>query len=130
MPWSGRRPFCSPARKGGSCGTSMRRCAGCTGRQKHLVGAISVGRRSRLIASMRCRMLGFASLASSARKMGRNNGNNRLFWGTFGSVVALDVATKLVAVSELVPRQLPHAVLGETVRFTLVFNPGAAFGLY
>ena len=59
--------------------------------------------------------------------MGRNN---RLFWSTFVTVVALDVVTKIVAVSALVPRQLPHAVLGEAVRFTLVFNPGAAFGLY
>jgi signal peptidase II len=56
-------------------------------------------------------------------------GNGRLFWGTLLTVVGLDVATKLMAVSALVPRQLPHDVLGEAVRFTLVFNPGAAFGL-
>lgn len=61
--------------------------------------------------------------------MGRNNANPRLFWGTLLTVVALDVVTKRIAVERLMPRQLPHDVLGEAVRFTLVFNPGAAFGL-
>jgi len=43
--------------------------------------------------------------------------------------VLLDVATKVTAERALMPRQLPHDVFGEVVRFTLVFNPGAAFGL-
>jgi signal peptidase II len=30
----------------------------------------------------------------------------------------------------LVPRRVPHEVIGEAVRFTLVHNPGAAFGLH
>jgi signal peptidase II len=59
--------------------------------------------------------------------MERNNA--RLFWGTLITVVLLDVVTKQIAVSELTPRQLPHDVIGEAVRFTLVFNQGAAFGL-
>jgi signal peptidase II len=59
--------------------------------------------------------------------MERNNAP--LFWGTMGTVVLLDVITKQIAVNHLMPRQLPHEVIGETVRFTLVFNQGAAFGL-
>ena len=57
-------------------------------------------------------------------------GKGRLFWGTVLTVVALDVATKMAAVAALVPRQLPHDIVGEAVRLTLVYNPGAAFGLH
>jgi signal peptidase II len=57
-------------------------------------------------------------------------GKARLFWGTVFTVVALDVVTKMIAVATLVPRQLPHDVMGSTIRLTLVYNPGAAFGLH
>jgi len=66
---------------------------------------------------------------SSGGSQSLGNPNPRLFWGTLVTVVILDVATKLVAVANLTPRQFPREVLGESVRFTLVFNPGAAFGL-
>ena len=61
--------------------------------------------------------------------MERNNANPKVFWGTLVTVVALDVVTKAIARAELMPRQLPHEVLGDAIRFTLVFNEGAAFGL-
>jgi signal peptidase II len=61
--------------------------------------------------------------------MARSSGKGLRFWGTFLAVVLLDVVTKVTAERVLMPRQLPHDVLGDAVRFTLVFNPGAAFGL-
>jgi signal peptidase II len=51
------------------------------------------------------------------------------FWPVVAIVVLLDVVTKAAAVRLLVPQRMPHDVLGEVVRFTLVYNPGAAFGL-
>ena len=56
--------------------------------------------------------------------------NARLFWALLGTVVVLDVITKAMAVSALLPQRLPHEVLGESLRLTLVYNPGAAFGLH
>jgi len=61
--------------------------------------------------------------------MERNSTNARVFWGVLVTVVLLDVVTKQMAVAQLMPRQLPHEVLGDAIRFTLVFNEGAAFGL-
>ena len=43
--------------------------------------------------------------------------------------VAADVATKAWAEHQLVPQHLPHNVFGSFVRFTLVYNQGAAFGM-
>lgn len=54
----------------------------------------------------------------------------RLFWSAVTTVVALDLVTKIVAASALRPRGLPHDVIGSTLRLTLVYNPGAAFGLF
>lgn len=51
------------------------------------------------------------------------------FWLLLLGVLVLDVATKQWAVQALVPRHMPHEVLGEYVRFTLSYNPGAAFGM-
>lgn len=45
-------------------------------------------------------------------------------------VVAADFVTKALAVEHLVPRHMPHRVLGDVVRFTLAYNPGAAFGMH
>ncbi len=53
-----------------------------------------------------------------------------IFWGVTGSVLLLDAFTKIVAVDRLVPAYLPRAVWGDGVRLTLVYNPGAAFGLH
>jgi signal peptidase II len=62
--------------------------------------------------------------------MARSNPNPRLFFGLAGSVVVVDAFTKIMAVDRLMPMRLPRDVLGETLRLTLVFNPGAAFGLH
>ena len=52
------------------------------------------------------------------------------FLGIAAAIVALDVWTKAVAVARLTPAYVPHPVWGEGVRLTLVYNPGAAFGLH
>ena len=54
--------------------------------------------------------------------------NARVFWGAAITVVVLDVLTKLLvqhSLHELEPRQ----IFGEYVRFTLVYNRGAAFSM-
>jgi len=51
-----------------------------------------------------------------------------LFWPIFLAVGALDFFTKAMATRMV--RQLPQDVYGEWIRFTLVYNPGAAFGLH
>ncbi len=56
--------------------------------------------------------------------------NTPLFWSVLLTIVLADVVTKAIAVYSLVPQRIPHEVLGDTVRFTLVYNPGAAFGLH
>lgn len=56
--------------------------------------------------------------------------NAGLFWPVLATVCALDVVTKAWAVAQLVPQRMPHDVVSEYVRFTLVYNPGAAFGLH
>lgn len=53
-----------------------------------------------------------------------------LFWPVFGVVALMDAATKGMAERALTPQRVPHDVWGEGVRLTLVYNPGAAFGLH
>jgi signal peptidase II len=55
--------------------------------------------------------------------------NAGLFWPVLVLVATVDFCTKALAVSRLLPQRMPHDVFGEWVRFTLVYNPGAAFGL-
>jgi signal peptidase II len=62
--------------------------------------------------------------------MERNRADAGLFWSVITIVVALDIVTKLLAVQYLVPQRVPHEVIGDAVRLTLVYNPGAAFGLH
>lgn len=45
-------------------------------------------------------------------------------------VVVLDQITKAIAATALMPRGVPRDVLGNGLRWTLVYNPGAAFGLH
>lgn len=52
-----------------------------------------------------------------------------LFWSLVAGVVAIDVITKTAAVEYLPGQRVPQNVFGEVVRLTLVYNPGAAFGL-
>lgn len=72
-----------------------------------------------------------ASRASSARKT-RRRGDVKLLLAApvFGGVVLLDLITKAVAVSVLAPSGRPEPVIGDWLRFALVYNPGAAFGLH
>ena len=56
--------------------------------------------------------------------------NAAVFWPVILFVAVLDVVTKAIAVRALVPQRLPHEVWGSALRFTLVYNPGAAFGLH
>jgi len=55
--------------------------------------------------------------------------NPWLFWGIIVLVLALDFVTKAMAVDGLLPQHTPHEILGDYLRLTLVYNPGAAFGL-
>lgn len=52
----------------------------------------------------------------------------RIFWGAAVLVVVLDQVTKWLAEARLM-RHIPHEVFGEYVRFTLAYNPGAAFSM-
>jgi signal peptidase II len=57
--------------------------------------------------------------------------NARLFWPILVAIVGADVATKYLAVDRLgALERVPHPVFGDWFRFTLVYNPGAAFGLH
>jgi signal peptidase II len=54
---------------------------------------------------------------------------SRLFWGAALIVVVLDVITKQLAEEYLFPPHQPHRIIGDVVRFTLAWNPGAAFSM-
>ncbi len=50
--------------------------------------------------------------------------------GAAAAIVAADVVTKWLAVRFLSPPHVPHSVIGDVVRFTLAYNPGAAFSMH
>lgn len=52
------------------------------------------------------------------------------FWLIVAVCVAADFVTKALAVEHLVPRHMPHRIIGDVLRFTLAYNPGAAFGMH
>jgi signal peptidase II len=52
------------------------------------------------------------------------------FWIIAALVVVADFVTKALAVEYLAPRHIPHRIIGDVVRFTLAYNPGAAFGMH
>jgi signal peptidase II len=56
--------------------------------------------------------------------------NRWLFWGAAAAVIAVDVVTKWLAVRFLSPPHVPHPVIGDVVRLTLAYNPGAAFSMH
>jgi signal peptidase II len=56
--------------------------------------------------------------------------NSRIFWPVLIAIVAIDIVTKAIAVRALSPARVPHDFIGDWLRFTLVYNPGAAFGLH
>ena len=61
--------------------------------------------------------------------MSSSGKNGRVFWTAVVLVIVLDVITKALAVRYLMPQHVPHPIIGEFVRFTLAFNPGAAFSM-
>ncbi len=61
--------------------------------------------------------------------MAAPSATGRLFWGAGITVVVLDVITKLWAERFLFPPHVPHRVIGDVVRLTLAYNPGAAFSM-
>ena len=56
--------------------------------------------------------------------------NGRLFWPVLLAIVSSDVISKAMAVKSLDVPRVPREVVGEWLRLTLVYNPGAAFGLH
>lgn len=54
----------------------------------------------------------------------------RLFWLALIVVAVADVVTKYLAHTRLLPQYAPRELVGDSLRLTLVYNPGAAFGLY
>lgn len=52
------------------------------------------------------------------------------YLSVIGGIVLADQFTKMLAVDKLSPAYVPHDVFGDVVRLTLVYNPGAAFGLH
>ncbi len=62
--------------------------------------------------------------------MPKSSSKALLFWPLVASLVVLDRVTKGIAEQSLWPRGVPQAVFGDWFRWTLVYNPGAAFGLH
>jgi len=56
--------------------------------------------------------------------------NGFLFWPVAVVVVLLDEVTKAIAAATLFPPMIPHTVVGDVARLTLVYNRGAAFGIH
>ena len=53
-----------------------------------------------------------------------------VFWPATAIIVVLDVVTKYLAHTRLAPQYMPRDILGDYGRLTLIYNPGAAFGLH
>ena len=54
--------------------------------------------------------------------------SSRIFWSAAITVVILDQLTKWLAEASLM-RHVPQRVIGDWVRWTLAYNPGAAFSM-
>ncbi|HEX4682171.1 MAG TPA: signal peptidase II [Gemmatimonadaceae bacterium] len=61
---------------------------------------------------------------------GSSGSNGRVFWTAAVLVLILDIVSKQLAVRYLMPQHVPHDIIGNVVRFTLAFNPGAAFSMW
>ncbi len=55
--------------------------------------------------------------------------NALIYWPVIVVLVLADYITKAIAVATLSPSGVPQPVVGNVLRWTLVYNPGAAFGL-
>src|SRR5688500_5561624 len=53
-----------------------------------------------------------------------------VFWPLVSLLVLADCTTKQVAAERLEPEHVPHEVLGDVVRFTFAYNPGASFSVW
>ncbi|MGQ0647114.1 MAG: signal peptidase II [Gemmatimonadaceae bacterium] len=62
--------------------------------------------------------------------MERSSWKVGIFWPVVALLVVADRVTKIVAEQTLWPRYVPRDVWGDFLRWTLVYNPGAAFGLH
>jgi signal peptidase II len=60
--------------------------------------------------------------------MNASGKNGRVFWTAAVCVIVLDVITKALATRYL-PLHVPRRVIGDVARFTLAYNPGAAFSM-
>ena len=56
------------------------------------------------------------------------SGKARAFWPLLFLIVFTDCATKRLAEEHLYEMAAPREVVGDVLRFTLAYNPGAAFG--
>lgn len=54
---------------------------------------------------------------------------SRVFRLSVAGIAATDVVTKYLAHTRLVPEYFPRPMVGDAFRLTLIYNPGAAFGL-
>ena len=61
--------------------------------------------------------------------MRSDNRNARFFWPAAVAVVVTDIVTKALAASLLETFRAPRRVVGDILRFGLLYNPGAAFGI-
>jgi signal peptidase II len=61
--------------------------------------------------------------------MGDLQGKLRIYLPVVGTVLLVDLITKLI-VQQVLPPYRPIPVLGEFFRLTYIYNPGAAFGLH
>lgn len=57
-----------------------------------------------------------------------NSRKARAFWPLLSLLLLTDCTTKRLAETHLVPVHSPREVVGDVLRFTLAYNPGAAFG--
>jgi signal peptidase II len=62
--------------------------------------------------------------------MPSGSANAARFWSVVVVVLTADYFTKQVAEATLLPRHSVRSVIGDWVQLRLVYNPGAAFGLY
>ena len=53
-----------------------------------------------------------------------------IFWPSLTIIVLSDIVTKYLAHTLIAPYRPPREIVGDAVRLTLAYNPGAAFGLH
>ncbi len=75
-------------------------------------------------------MTATTATGQAAEPTGRAAASRPTFWAIVLGVTALDFVTKAIAAEQLVPRHVPHPIVGDFLRFTLSYNPGAAFGMH